>query len=338
MYIFYKILQTPNAIMAMVILVYSLMLAFLFEVFEKNNKKWIYRILCLVPIIVAIIHFAFNRFHGQGSLNNLGTIFQLYGYLYLEALLPLINLFFRKNKLPRKIVSGLISACCFALMILGLINMTSFSKIHNYTALSWSESFEKMVATMKEEYVLTGWKSIDFDALLAEYLPEIKEAEEKADEARYGAILTEFAYRCYDGHVYMGLSDEIREETKEYLAGNDYGFSMMQLDSGKTVAVNVDEKSDAYQAGIRTGTEITRWDGTDIEMAVSNVECIYPFMCFPVKENEDEFRAMFLAGKGDEDISVSFVDDDGNAQNVTLKSQGSYVERLEMTMDIFLCI
>ena len=89
-------------------------------------------------------------------------------------------------------------------------------------------------------------------------------------------------------------------------------MSMCTLDNGNTIAVLVEQSGEAYKAGIRNGTVITGWNGRDIKEAAAEVECIYPDLAFAVKENEDFFRPLFLAGKGGETVSVEFVDEDGN--------------------------
>ena len=48
-----------------------------------------------------------------------------------------------------------------------------------------------------------------------------------------------------------------------------------------------------------------------------------------MKENEDFFRPLFLAGKGGETVSVEFVDEDGNRNEAILNAKGSYKDRLD---------
>lgn len=336
MYIFYNILKSGNALLAIGILLYSIILVCVYSFFEKMNKRKIHCFLAMVPSLFVIIHFVCNRLHGNQGI--VMTVFQLYLFLYIEALFPLVCVFFKKKKWLRIILRTVVIVGTFAACTMFIINLTSVSSVHNYTTLSWGESFEQTISVLKDEYVLKDWKKIDFDRLESEYLPRIVAAEEENDEGLYGAILTEFAYKCYDGHVYVSMDDELREKTKKYLAGNDYGFSMFQLDSGDVVAVCVDKNSKAYSAGIRNGTKIVNWNGDSIEIAVGAVKCIYPYLSFPVSENEDKFRAMFLAGKGDTEITVSFVDENGRKQTVRLQAQGSYVERLDQALNKFLSI
>ena len=84
------------------------------------------------------------------------------------------------------------------------------------------------------------------------------------------------------------------------MAGNDYGLSMIRVDDGSVIAVSVEPNCVANKEGIHNGTTIVAWNGKDIDEAVAETECCFPGFSFPVKENEDVFRSMFLAGKGEE--------------------------------------
>lgn len=109
---------------------------------------------------------------------------------------------------------------------------------------------------------------------------------------------------------------------------------MFKLDSGEVVAVLADENSEAYKVGIKNGTAITKWNGEDIDSAIDAVECVSS-ASYPVKENENTVKPIFLAGKGGEKITVSFLDDNKKEQTVTLSSMGSYRERLNNALDKF---
>ena len=117
----------------------------------------------------------------------------------------------------------------------------------------------------------------------------------------------------------------IVEEAKNRLAGNDYGFSMITYSNGETVAILVEEESEAYDSGIRAGTRIISWNGLPIEDAKKEIECIYlGSNVHALLENEDKLKAAFLAGKGDDIVTVEFVDSSGNVQVAEIKKMGGY--------------
>lgn len=222
---------------------------------------------------------------------------------------------------------------------------------------------------MERNYCLNSWKEIDYDALEAKYLPMIQEAEKTGDKATYGKALEEFAYEFHDGHVSINLLDEdLENATEEALYGNDYGLSLFTLSDGTTIAVNVETDEDTFKiysaetvnsengsesgtlnsasiqesdgipglqvlsnAGIKNGTVITKWDGRDIASAVADVQCVDLNLQYPVKENEDLLRPIFLAGKGGDTVDVTYLDEKGKEKTVTLPKQGTYYSRLYIT-------
>lgn len=115
----------------------------------------------------------------------------------------------------------------------------------------------------------------------------------------------------------------------------DYGFSMVRLDNGQTVAILVDEESLAYELGIRNGTVITKWNGEDTTTAQDTEECVYLNWGSTVKENDYSVKAMFLAGKGGDEITVTYVNATGNEETVNLNSIGNYAVRLNKALAKF---
>ena len=330
MYIFLSILKNFNSILAIAIVVYSLFLALTYSYFFKKNKKYIFRILCSIPFLSALVHFCICGIRGYRGLY---FTFMMFSYLYIETVMPMIGVFFCKEGIVRKITSAVLSFACFAAAVIFILNETSFSPVHNYSRKDWSASFTSAVSAMRKEYALSSWKEIDYDHLVDTYLPQIEEAQRNHDEVMYATIMTEFAYHFYDGHVYaVPNSPELIDGVRENLAGNDYGFSMIQLDSGEFIAIRVDKASAAYSCGIHDGSQIVSWDGEDVSAAASEVECIYPGFSFPAKENEDVFRPVFLAGKGGESVDVEYVNEEGYLNTVTLHSQGNYADRLMIVL------
>ena len=68
------------------------------------------------------------------------------------------------------------------------------------------------------------------------------------------------------------------------------------------------------------------------------MQCIYTkeYGRWPVKENEEMFKPIFLAGKGNEEIEVTFITPDNEEKTVKLSKIGSYGERLEKACEIIL--
>ena len=334
MYIFLLTLKTPSSVLSLAILLYSVVLAIICPRLRKGGKKLITVVLCLLPLIAALIHLAIYGLQA----------FWIFFYLYIEALIPLINLLPGRKKLPVAIKSVLSSFLALVVCVLFLFDLLGSPIVHNYTRMSYTQSFKKMLTTMEKEYCLSSWKKIDYDGLLNEYLPRVEEAEKNNDESAYAAVVTEVTYRFYDYHVYTALGDDIDEDVMNSLTGNDYGLSMMKLDDGTVIAIFVedgngmlyDEPHDITKLGIHNGTQIVAWDGREINEAIDETECINTIIQFSVKSNEDFFRPAFLAGKGGETVDVTFIDDNGSEKHAQLNRIGDYSGRLSGVLIKFL--
>lgn len=318
MYLFYLTLKTANGIIAVGIFIYTMILAIISPILKRKGKYVSVRIMCVIPAIAAMIHFII-----YGSI-----CFEHFVFLYLEAFIPLIFLFSEKKSALRILKSITVSVSTFAVCTVFLINSIASPMVHNYTRMSYTDSFRKMINTLEKEYCLGTWKRIDYDALYEHYLPKVEEAERDNNEIAYAAAITEVTYKFYDSHTYTYFPADTDLDICEYMAGNDYGLSMIRIDDGSIIAVSVEPNCDANKQGIHDGTVITFWDGREIDEAAAETECCYTGFNFPVKENEDIFRPMFLAGKGGESVDISFIDDNGIEQTISVKRIDSYDYRL----------
>ena len=338
MYLFYLTMKTPNGLFVLGILLYTLILAFLCPILRKKGKNAPVRILCIVPLIGALIHFAV---YGTAA-------FDKFIPLYLESLLPLFFLLPGKTGKTEAAKSAVTSVSVLIACFLFLLNAISHPAVHNFTRCSYTDSFTKMLNALEQEYCLNSWKKIDYDALRNEYYPKVEEAEKNNDEAAYAAIITEVTYHFYDSHVSAFLTGDASFEARQSLAGNDYGLSMIQLDDGSVIAIFVepsaddddvtitDEGSELHALGIHDGTQILAWDGQEIHEALKTVRCIYPTLHFPVESNEDRFRPIFLAGKGGDSVQITFLNDEENEQTVDVPKIGDYNIRLEWVCGVYL--
>ena len=219
---------------------------------------------------------------------------------------------------------------------------------------------------MKKHYVLADEKGINWDELYKEYKPKFREAEKKQDLTMNYQLWQQYSQEFYDGHVgYIpsklgeGLMYQIMCESY----GNDYGLSLVRLSTGEYAAVNVEgcgmsysindkddigeaefsmvknyfktENADAdrltlVNAGIKNGTIITKWDGKAIDEYFDDI----PFYYFqvPVRENEEFYQPMYVAGMGGDSVEISFLDESGEEKTVTAPKLGAYIPRLDNTI------
>lgn len=192
-----------------------------------------------------------------------------------------------------------------------------------------------MIDTMSESYVSKNYKNIDFEELKARFVPMVEEAEENNDKKAFAKVLLEYQYEFYDSHIWFAQNSDILNQAEEELVGNDYGLSMYQLSSGDTIAIMVEEGSQAEKAGIHNGTIIKEWNGVAVDEAMQDVRCLDYWYQFEVLENEALMKPIFLAGHGGETITVTFISDDGSIKNVQLDSMGSYKSRESAVLNHF---
>lgn len=278
---------------------------------EKNiNSK--FKLVYLVPGVLTLVMVAVTGYDNLMLPAYIGGLIMVVG-------------FFKEIKKVRQLVAIVVALLTVITVPLCNVNKT-------YRAPNYLREFENTFDTMREHYDMTEYKAIDWDKLYEEYHPQFAEINKNHDEVANFILWQQFCREFHDGHVnYMTSNTKVLEEVKKIVYGNDYGFSMLTLSDGTTVAVNVDKNSKAYEAGIVNGTEIVTWDGQDITEFIENSEFISsPYM--PVKENEDFIKPVYAAGQGGDTINVEYKTNDGTISAITLEKIGSYSDRLEDTM------
>lgn len=302
---------------------------------QKNEKQYfVWKLLCEAPIILCMLHFIFFGFRGRLMLSLL-----YYGGFYFSAfvvaLLPILLKV--KRKMIIYVTTGIVAVfgCVFTI---GYPAVTQCGT-RNYTHMNYVDSFEAMTKNMEQYDTLLKWKNIRIEDIKKDILPMVEEAQDKKDEVLFYVAMCHYTYRFFDGHTYVASGNmEVQKKAEEILAGNDYGLSMIRLSNGKTIATLVDDKCAAKVSGLKEGTRILKWNGEDIDTAIDKVECIYTkeYGRWPVKENEEMFQPIFLAGKGGEEVEVTFLSEENEEKSVKLSKIGSYRNRLEKACEIIL--
>ncbi len=314
-------------------------LGFFLPSIRKKYDSSMWRLVYVAPLILAVMISIFIEI-------NIG-----YAGMYLAVILMLFVLFTEKTALKKIItaaaaVSVMVSIIC----IMGL-NMGA--------GVGYTKDFEDAFAVMKQHYVLTEEKAIDWDSLYAKYHPLFEKAEKEGDGILNYKNWLQFTQEFYDGHVgYLASDQRLGEMADCEIFGNDYGLSLLRLTSGEYVAVNVegsenslsildygedyeyakDHLSDNAQAdrlqllnaGIHNGTVITSWDGKSIEELKKEVDVYVD--AFPSKDNEEFYLSVYAAGKGADSVKIGFIDDSGTEKSVTAKKLGAYYPRMISTV------
>ena len=163
-----------------------------------------------------------------------------YGFIYasavLTALLPLF--FIKKSKKPVKIIGAVvIGAVCLLSLFFNIDKSVSV----NYSNRDLKSAYISLCDYFEENYIMNEWKKPDYEKIKADGLKLIDEAEKTGDITKYYEAVYEFTNSFYDGH--MGISfydgnDYLITRIKQF---NDYGLSLITLDDGTTIAVDVED-------------------------------------------------------------------------------------------------
>lgn len=301
-----------DVIIMIFLLVTAIVLLLVRRLFEENISRW-WKLFYLIPVVAILVYTTFAGLEKCLVGAYLACVIMAIGYLYENAKI-------RKN-------------ICIAAMVFISISALLCVSYKGYRKIDFEKDFQENFDFMKDTYVLSEYKDIDWDGLYNKYMPLVKEANKKHDDVEYYSLLSKYTKEFRDGHVYVSF--EKKKMTKAVgrrLMGNDYGLSLMTLDNGNTVAVNVDPESEIFRQGIKNGTVITKWDNVEIDKLLSEYDNVLAYM--PDKENEEFYKPLYLAGEGGESVNITFLDDGGKEQNTTVNKIGYYYDRFMKTMKI----
>lgn len=279
------------------------------------NKK----IYLLLPLIT-IIHAIFNKFN---------TLIIL---IYIVVILSFFLTFMKNNSKKYVVITlSIILLIIYPLMIISLNN--------NYSSLNYEQAFINLHKKIKSDYVLKNYKKVDFDLLYNKYISDFKKASKENNEKLYYLSLEKYLAEYHDAHINIEnlfCNKRKVEIMKEYYQ-NNYGFSLIKLDNGDYVAVNVKISSEAYEKGIRNGTTITKWQSKDIDLLLREKLPIITVNSPNIsnKNAEEKYLGFYLSCLSTEKNTITFINDDGYAEEITLAPQKDGYEFIEDTITKF---
>jgi len=156
--------------------------------------------------------------------------------------------------------------------LLGLSLVIRAMIVTDLSGLRWTAAFDALHAEVSHKYAFGAWKAIDWDALYAEVAPQIAAAEANGDQQAYYRALRTYAFALHDGHIVL-VGDDHGARTAAI--GGSYGFAVIGLNNGRTIAHILDANSPAAQAGMVWGAQILSWNGQPIDLAVQQVATIW---------------------------------------------------------------
>ena len=292
---------------------------------QKVNKR-LWCVLCFIPLAISIIHFIVYFVPNDFIIRN-------FLFMYIFSILFLVLPFIYNKEKIFKISSIIIIILGFISFFMTFYNTIMVENIHNLNYYSYTDSFNKMISILKKEYVLNEHKKIDYDKLYSKYYPLIEQAENENNEQLYYKTMFEFSKNFKDGHFgfeiyYTTLEETIRRSdfANDYY-NKDYGFGSVLLSDGNIVAILVDENCEAYNKGLRDGMIITKKDNIDIQKVLD--EIITPKDAFPVLEDERLLNSFYLFGQGNDEINVSFLNEENEEITITIRANDNTTSKLD---------
>lgn len=189
--------------------------------------------------------------------------------------------------------------------------------LDDFSQLSYTEAFDKMLEKFTNEYAFTELKKIDWAAKGEEFRPRFEEAEKNNDPHQYALALRDFLWSIPDTHV--GFDESLINEDFVTATEGGLGFAMRETDDGKIIANFILPDGPAAQAGMKWGAELISLDGKPTAQVVdANVPWSSPFSNPIIKRLQQlRYATRFPMDKGQ--VEVTFKNPDGAEQTETLE-------------------
>lgn len=309
-----------NVILTALLIIYALFLIAIHGKCNDDKKVKIWNLSCLIPLFVSVIHML--MFTIGGAFPRLLLSYKIiYTPTILIALFPVLS----KKKLMYNIGKVIVVIACIFCSILSL----NSGKVANYSNQGLVDAYLSMCGHFEENYIMSEWKDIDYEALKKQYLPLVQEAEQTGDLNKYYDALNHFVCEFHDAHMGIEFYKDNTYVINQIKQFNDYGLSLIALDDGTVIAVDVEDG-----LKIKEGDVVTKWDGKPIEEAIANVDLL---ISDSLPENEKILRVFYLAGFGGETVSVSYINSDNQEATVSLeKMKDVEFSRVFATFNTFL--
>ncbi|SHM62230.1 S41 family peptidase [Ruminococcus flavefaciens] len=272
--------------------------------YDQKLKKW--QELCAIPLLITIIHYCI---YVRDS-----DFLKPYTSMYLIAVIALVLAMCGRDRKGYRIAAPIVGVMTAFLGVWCCIMMPGITR--NFSGKSYTESFHALAQEMDRSYVLKEWKEVDFSALEAKYMPMVKEAEQDKDPGKFADAVEMFCYELHDGHISVHCNFDT-DKYESVFGMHEYGLAMIELDNGEVIAVCTDDE--VQKLGIDDGTVITRWNGKPVLQAAAED---VPDHGESVKANADRVAALYLSTVGGDTVEVSFLDENGKEQTVTLHDMG----------------
>jgi C-terminal processing protease CtpA/Prc len=138
----------------------------------------------------------------------------------------------------------------------------------DFSALSYTDSFDAMIEKFRTEYAFTEYKGIDWDSVIRKYRARFEQADASGDRQAYLDALGEIIWSIPDGHVSVRPLGLFRDRILSQIEGG-LGFTMAETDDRRAFVVFTSESGPAQRAGIAFGAEILSINGRPVADAIT---------------------------------------------------------------------
>jgi C-terminal processing protease CtpA/Prc len=176
--------------------------------------------------------------------------------------------------------------------------------LDDFSQLSYTEAFDKMLEKFTNEYAFTELKKIDWAAKGKEFRPRFEEAEKNKDAHAYALALRDFLWSIPDTHI--GFDQSLLSEDFSRETAGGLGFAIRETDDGKIIANFILKGGPAEKAGMKWGAEILSLDGKPTgDVVTATVPWSSPFSNPIVKRLQQlSYATRFPLDKGQ--VQVTF--------------------------------
>ncbi|HRW06081.1 MAG TPA: S41 family peptidase [Caldilineaceae bacterium] len=146
------------------------------------------------------------------------------------------------------------------------------------------ESFNTLIDHLAVRYAFTDLRNLDWEAMRAEYLPQVEEAEAllstnpNAAIGVYANLLFRMAQTIRDAHVTSAITDPaygaaggVLSQLKLAPIATNVGANTIELSDGRIIVADIVADSPAAAAGWSLGTEIVAVDGTPVAERIPTI-------------------------------------------------------------------
>jgi C-terminal processing protease CtpA/Prc len=190
------------------------------------------------------------------------------------------------------------------------------SAMDDFSKLSYTDAFDKMVDKYTRQYAWTDLKKIDWAAKAKEFRPRFEQAQVNNDKHAYALALRDFLWSIPDSHI--GFDSSMLQNDFQTANAGGLGFAIRETDDGKIIASFILQGGPADKAGMKWGAEIISLDGKPTgDVVAANVPWSSPFSNPIIKRLQQlRYALRFPLSKGQ--VEVQFQNPGASAQTASL--------------------